>query len=252
MASRARIYFSLGSFNPQKGLCLTKPRRHIRTNRRSKADLPSLSLIREVEDLGLGLYGLLDPEAVMTSLATRLVERYGVTVSGVWMVNQEDEVLDLKASAGKTSIPPSLTKASLAGSALGRAASHGLPQVLSQKDGKPDKLLTWAHARRLSFLAAYPLAHNSKPLGVLLVACAKPPAQPLLALFQVHARLASAALHDAQLISSTQRTLNKLSFLVEASKALGVHAGPFGVTRPHPGRCQVAGRSRARHAFPCG
>ncbi len=208
-------------FNPRKGFCLTKPRRHIRTNRRSKADLPSLSLIQEVEDLGLGLYGLLDPEAVMTSLATRLVERYGVTVSGVWMVNQEDEVLHLKASAGKTSIPPSLTKASLAGSVLGRAANHGLPQMLSQKDGKPDKLLTWAHARRLSFLAAYPLAHNSKPLGVLLVACAKPPAKPRLALFQVHARLASAALHDAQLISSTQRTLNKLSFLVEASKALG-------------------------------
>jgi sigma-B regulation protein RsbU (phosphoserine phosphatase) len=200
---------------------LVKARRQTKKPKRPKADLPSLSLIREIEDLGLGLYALLEPKAVLTSLATRLVERYGVTVCGVWLINEAEGVLDLGASAGKAHLPANLVKTPIAESLLGKAAHHGLPQVFAAEDGDHDKLITWARAHRLNFLAAYPLAHNSKAQGVLLVACSKVPAKSLLALFQVHARLASVALQNAQLMSSTQRTLNKLSFLVEASKALG-------------------------------
>jgi sigma-B regulation protein RsbU (phosphoserine phosphatase) len=194
--------------------------RQTKPHRRSKSDFSSFSLIREIEDLGLGLYATLEPKAVLTSLASRLVKRYGVELCGVWLLNEADGRLDLGASAGRAEIPASLAKAQVAESILGKAAHHGLPQVLSHKNGA-DKLMTWAQGHRLKFLAAYPLHHNSKPQGVLLVACAKPPAKSLLALFQVHARLASVALHEAQLMSSTQRSLNKLSFLVEASKALG-------------------------------
>jgi len=200
---------------------LAKAKRQTKRTKRSPGELPALSLVREIEDLGVGLYALLDPKAVLNSLATRLVDRYGVTVCGVWLSSEPDGALDLGAWAGKAGIPPAFAKAPLADSLLGKAAHHGLPQILSPKDGQPDKLMAWARGHRLSFLAAYPLAHDSTTQGVLLVGCTKAPPKSHLALFQVHARLASVALHDAQLLSSTQRTLNKLSFLVEASKALG-------------------------------
>lgn len=200
---------------------LPKPKRQTKYRKRPTAELPALSLIKEVEDLGLGLYALHDPKAVMETLAERLVARYSVSVAGVWLIDEPGGELHLRAHAGKPSLPSHLSKAPIEASLLGRAAHHALPQVLSKDNGDQDKLFAWAQEHRLRFLAAYPLSHNSKVQGVLLVACTRPPAKSLLALFQVHARLASVALHDAQLMSSTQRTLSKLSFLVEASKALG-------------------------------
>ncbi len=198
-----------------------KPARQTRIHNRSKAEPSSLNLIEEIEGLGRDLSARLEPKALLSALAIRLVDRYGVTASAVWMLNEADAVLELSATAGKADFPLSLTKTPISETILGRAAQRGLPQVVSKKDESPDKLIDWAQERRLGFLAAYPLACDSKVEGVLLVACARPPTKSLLALLQVHAQIASVALRDAKLLSSSQRTLNKLSFLVEASKALG-------------------------------
>lgn len=198
----------------------------VKTSRRNKAQkapaarFSSGNLIEEVEDLGRELSGAVGPKEVIYSLALRLVERYGVSACGIWMVNEADGALELDAEAGKPSLPPALKKAAIDRGILGKAIQHGLPQILSKKDRSRDELTEWAKKHKLSLLAAYPLLNDSKVLGVLLVACAKALGEPLLSLFRLHARLASVALRDAQLISSTQRTLNKLSFLVGASKAL--------------------------------
>ncbi len=199
---------------------MKKPNRQTSTPRPSKTELSHISLIQEIEDLGTCFSGLLEPKAVMSALATRLVDRYGVSACGIWTLNEADAVLELGASAGKADLPPDLSRMPLTKTILGKAAEHGLPQVFVRKDGEQDALVDWAEQRRLSFLAAYPLTHDTKVQGVLLVACPESPAEFLLALFRVHARLASVALRDAQLLSSTQRTLHKLSFLCDASKAL--------------------------------
>ncbi len=195
--------------------------RRTKLQKRSKAELSPLAFIKEVEDLGCELSERLEPKAVVAALASQLVDRYGVSACGIWMVNEADAVLELSAMGGEIDPPSSVARLPITQGILGRAVQHGLPQVLSIKDSTQDKLLAWAQEHRLGFLAAYPLAHGSKVQGVLVVACAKSPAKSLLALFRVHARLASVALRDAQLLSSTQRALTRLSMLVEASKALG-------------------------------
>jgi sigma-B regulation protein RsbU (phosphoserine phosphatase) len=188
--------------------------------KRSKAALTPATLVQEVEDLGGELCGALEPQAVMDSLTSRLVERYGAALSGIWTLKEDGTSLELVSRVGKPELPEELAKASVSENILGRAIANRLPQILAKADGERDKLARWAKRHRLPFLAAYPLLDDSKVRGVLLVACVKSPQKPLLALFRLHARLASMALRDAELVSSTQRTLSKLSFLVEATKAL--------------------------------
>ncbi len=177
-------------------------------------------LVQEVEDLGGVLANLFEPSALMNAVAARLVDRYGAASCALWTVNDAEAAIDLSASAGKPSLPPGLMKAPLTQPLLGEAVRHRLPQILSKKDAAEGELGGWAEQHRLPFLAAYPLVRDSKVLGVLLIACAKPPGKSLLAIYRLHATLTAVALRDAELLASTHRTLNKLTFLVDATKAL--------------------------------
>jgi len=194
--------------------------RHPRTPKRPRAALSSTSLVNEVEDLGVELCATLEPQAVMDSLTARLVKRYGAALSGIWALKEDGISLRLVSQTGKLGLPAELAEAPLSESILGKAVTNRLPQVLTSTDGEGDALADWARQHRLHFVAAYPLVDNLKAQGVLLIAYAKSPTKPLLALFRLYSRLASIALRDAELVTSTQRTLHKLSFLVEATKAL--------------------------------
>ncbi len=197
-----------------------KSGRATKTARHSRVPLTAASLVQEVEDLGGQLSNVLEPQAVMDSLTGRLVDRYGAALSAIWTTKDGTSELVLVSRTGRLEIPPDLVKGPSTETILGKAVSHRLPQTVTGPNGEQDQLSRWAKQHRVRFLGAYPLLDDSKVQGVLLIACTRTPAKPLLALFRVHARLASMALREAELLFSTQRTLNKLSFLVEASKAL--------------------------------
>ena len=203
-----------------KDLCVEKPARPSKPARRSKGTLSATNLVKEIEDLGGELCHVLEPKRLIDSLTARLVERYGATASGVWLLKEGSSALELVSRIGKFELPEETGKGAAEDSLLSRAVTHRLPQTLTHPDGEDDVLVRWAKQHRLKFLGAYPLLDDSRVQGVLVVAYTKTPAKPLLALFRLHARLASIALRDAELLHSTRRTLNKLSFLVEASKAL--------------------------------
>ncbi|MFB3922746.1 MAG: PP2C family protein-serine/threonine phosphatase [Terriglobia bacterium] len=199
---------------------MDKSGRAPKTLKRPRVPLTAASVVQEVEDLGGELSNVFEPQTVMDSLTARLVDRYGAALSAIWVAKENDSTLELVSRTGRLELPAEISKAPSAESILGRAVSHRLPQTVTSLNGEEEQLSRWAKQHRVRFLGAYPLIDDSKVQGVLLVACTKLPAKPLLALFRVHARLASMALRDAELLFSTQRTLNKLSFLVEASKAL--------------------------------
>ena len=191
-----------------------------KTAKRSRVPLTAASLVQEVEDLGGQLGNVFEPQMVMDSLTARLVDRYGAALSAIWVAKDNASTLELVSRTGRLELPSEISKSPGTESILGRAVSHRLPQTVTSLGGQEEPISRWAKQHRLHFLGAYPLLDDSKVHGVLLVAFTKSPAKPLLALFRVHARLASMALREAELLFSTQRTLNKLSFLVEASKAL--------------------------------
>ena len=188
--------------------------------KRPKLSISSGTLVKEIEDLGGALGSGHEPRQVIETLTERLVERYGAAVVCVWKTREDSKSLDLVTKAGKFDLASETVRSPAGNSLLGAAVSHRLPQIITNPRTPNDALLSWARQHRLKFLAAYPLVEDSRTQGVLFLAYTKAPSKPLLALFQFHARLASMALRDAELLHSTRRTLNKLSFLVEASKAL--------------------------------
>jgi serine phosphatase RsbU (regulator of sigma subunit) len=192
-----------------------------KTPQAPKKQMSALHLIQEVEGFASELASLWAPSAIVKALTKRLVERYGVEASGVWLTNDQTSQLELGASAGKPTFPRGFAKASLTKTIVGKAVRSRQPQTVSLSAAQRDALANWARQGGLGFLAAYPLLHDSKAQGVLLIACAKPPEEHLLALFRLQARFASLALRDTQLLDSVQRTLGKMSLLAEASKALG-------------------------------
>jgi phosphoserine phosphatase RsbU/P len=92
--------------------------------------------------------------------------------------------------------------------------------VIDANESKRGILGDWAQAQGLRFVCAYPLLGDSRVLGVLMVACQKSPDKGQLTLLRLYSKLAALALRDAELLLSTQKTLARLSFLVEASKVL--------------------------------
>ncbi len=181
-----------------------------------------IDLAGEVEELGADLSSLFDPAAVMRAVSKRLVERHGVAISAIWRRDPalSDPALELAAVSGEVELPPQFEKLSAGRTLVERAANRKLPQVLEASDLRRDSLAEWARKHPLRFVCAYPLMGDSRVMGVLMVACHKTPTKAQLALFRLHSKLAALAVRDAELLLSTQRTLAKLSFLVEASKVL--------------------------------
>jgi phosphoserine phosphatase RsbU/P len=187
---------------------------------KSKASLSFGSIVQEVEELSGALTEETLPKDIVNNIVTRLVERYGVSATGVWTFKDSETEMELTAMGGRPSFPASLLKAPLAGNLLGRAVRQGKPQIIAKGEGGRDELAQWARKNSFEFLGVFPLMRDTKALGALLVATAKAPSEPLLALFHVQARMLALLLRDAELIASTRHTLNKLSILVESSKAM--------------------------------
>ncbi len=157
---------------------------------------------------------------VMSSLVRRLVEKHGADVAAIWQNPDGAQGLDLAAQFGDPALPTHLKHLSADKGPLAAVVRHRLPQLVEFKAKGNDALPKWVNEHSLRFAAVYPLAIDTKVFGVLLIASRRPAGRYQVALFRVHARLAAVALHDAELLTSTQLTLNKLRFLVEASKAL--------------------------------
>jgi serine phosphatase RsbU (regulator of sigma subunit) len=201
---------------------VSKSTRHGKAPKSLRQNLNFASLKQEIEDLVSELFTFPEGSTALRAIALRLVDRYGVAVSGIWVVNSATSTLELGPVAGQPSFPASLAKVTTAPpSLLVAALQQGHPQLLTRKDGEEAELATWAGQQGLDFVAAYPLRRDSQVLGVLVVACAQVPTKTLQVLFGVQARLAAMALHSAALAAANDRTLSKLNFVCEASRALG-------------------------------
>jgi phosphoserine phosphatase RsbU/P len=177
-----------------------------------------MNLIQELEELSCDFSLPLEPQGVMEALVTRLVKRYAMAAAGVWRLNSGQSDLALAASAGSPAFPVSLNNVSTGDSLLGKAARAKAPQFYQAPSDAVDDLGSWAEQNRFRFVGAYPLADESKTFGVLLLAAAQAPEEPLLAVLRLHARLGFVALRDAELFIGAQQSLDRLQSMVEASK----------------------------------
>ena len=101
---------------------------------------------------------------------------------------------------------------------LGRAAQAKSAQAYPGTTANGDELARWAEQNHCGFLHVLPLATDSKSSGVLVLAAPEAPDDVVLAFFRVQARIASAALHDAELVAAMQHSMDRLQSMVEASK----------------------------------
>jgi sigma-B regulation protein RsbU (phosphoserine phosphatase) len=202
------------------GISVPKSTQRSKTSEAPSVEPAPVDLVNELESLAEELGGLREPKAMMKALARRLVDRYGTSVCAVWLLNRKKSKLELVADAGEPAIPAQLADSRHEETVVGKAVEHRLPQIVPTTDGENDELIQWAKQSNLGFVAAYPLVGDTEALGAFLVACAKSPPKSSLALFRLHAMLASMAVRDAEILSSTQGMVSKLAFLMEASKAL--------------------------------
>jgi sigma-B regulation protein RsbU (phosphoserine phosphatase) len=198
---------------------MARTTRRQKTKIKSKAQVTFSGLVEELNRLTGELIDQTDPRQIMKTLAARLVERYRMTTTGVW-VAREDAHLELTAIAGKPSFPPRMVKTRPAGTLLGKALRLKKPQVLARGNRSRDELSRWAEKNKIEYLGAFPLVCDGRAQGVLLAASRELPSESMLALLQVQVKLLAVLLRNAELIVSTQYTLEKLSILVESSKAM--------------------------------
>ena len=177
-----------------------------------------MDLLSEIEELSCNFRAPLEPQGVMEALVTRLVNQYAVAAAGIWHLNPGQSDLSLAASAGAPPFPASVQEISASRSWLGRAAQAKSPQLYQGSAAEGDELAQWAEQNQFSFFSAYPLAVESKISGVLLLAATQTPDESRLALFRLHARLASITLRDAECFVCLRHNVDRLQSMVEASK----------------------------------
>ncbi len=194
----------------------------VKSKSKLKSSITFPALAQEVAELTHELTSAFQPRQIMGTVVSRLVERYGAAASGVWTLNESTAALEVAAMAGKPSLPSNLLKASASKSLIGRSVRLRKPQALSNKDkgrGK-DELARWVETNHFEFLGTFPLVCDSRALGALVVAFEKSPSDAVLALVQVQATVLAVMLRNTELIATSQHTLEKLSILVESSKAM--------------------------------
>ncbi len=181
-----------------------------------------MDLIREIDDLSRDFHAPSEPQKVLDALVARLVNRYPLGAAGIWRVDAGKSHLTLSAAAGGPEFPASWREVSASHSPLGRAAQGKLPQSFSGSGAgstaNGDELAQWAASNHYAFLTAFPLAGELKSLGVLLLAANEAPDEVMQAFFRLHVRIATAALHDAELVAGLQHNVDRLQSMVEASK----------------------------------
>ena len=177
-----------------------------------------MNLLREIDDLSCDFRTALEAQGVLEALVARLVDRYALAAAGVWRLDAGQSHFTLAASAGGPAFPASMREVSASHSLLGRAAQAKSPQDYCGLTADGDELALWAQTNQYGFLSAFPLASESKTYGVLVLAAAESPDDVLLAFLRVHARLASTALRDAEIVVGMQHSLDRLQSMVEAGK----------------------------------
>ncbi len=177
-----------------------------------------MNLIDEIDELSRDIRTPSEPQGVLEALVARLVDRYPVSAAGIWRLDHGQSRLTLAASAGSPAFPATLHEVSASHSLLGRAAQGKSTQPYQGSATNGDELALWAQNNHYGFLSAFPLAGESKPTGVLLLAAPESPDDVLVAFFRLHVRLAAAALRDAELLAGMHHNMNRLQSMVEASK----------------------------------
>ncbi len=177
------------------------------------------TLVREIEDLGGALSGLLGPEEIIAALAKRVSNRFGPAHASLWSPSADSKGLALATQSGSLSLPSHLAAVPKGDSVLSRAARRGQQEILLHPQSTRDAVMRWAQQMKVKFLGVFPLIEESRVLGVLMVAAAKAPARAA-GLLHLNARMASLALRDALVLQSARQNLSRLGSLVEASKAL--------------------------------
>ncbi len=176
-----------------------------------------MDLLKEIDDLTGDFSSALEPQGLMEGLVSRLVNHCAMSAAGIWRVNGQSD-LALTASAGGPAFPNSIREVSADHSFIKKAAQTHAPLIFEGKAQESDELARWAEQNHLRYLSAYPLGNGTKTSGVLLVGAAHPPDEAKLALIGLHARLAAVALRDADVIAGLRHNLERLHFMVEASK----------------------------------
>ena len=187
---------------------------------KTKSDISFPALAREIGELGHELTSRLQPKQLAALMADRIVERYAVAVCGIWILGEGNADMDLSASTGKSSLPAVLLKEQAAKTLAGRSIRLQKLVSSSPKEKRKDELSKWVKKHKLEFAGAFPLICDSRVVGSMLVACEKSPSESLLSLLEVQATVLAVLLRNAELIASSQHTLEKLSILVESSKAM--------------------------------
>ena len=106
---------------------------------------------------------------VLARCTEAMVDQLGAASARVWILNEEDNVLELRASFGV--VPSSrgdLTPIPVGGDQIGRIAAQRKPHVTNQVIGDPGvPVQAWARKEGMIAFAGYPLVVESRLVGVM-------------------------------------------------------------------------------------
>lgn len=143
--------------------------------------------LQDVNTIGQGISGCLDPEAIAHQVTQALVERFDCAFARIWLTNADQQALTLVASSGLyTHINGSFARVPMGAYKVGKIAQNRVPflsNCLPDESWVKDR--DWAIANQIRGFAGYPLLAGDRVLGVLATFSHQPMAPEFLEVLQV-------------------------------------------------------------------
>ena len=154
-----------------------------------------------------------DQQAVLQECTTALVRYLEVALARIWMLNEAEGVLELKASAGMyTHLDGPHSRVKVGEFKIGRIAASRQPHLTN--DVKHDPYVSdqaWAKREGLTAFAGYPLAVEGRVLGVVGMFARRPLPNDVLADLEPLANMIGLYLDRMRVVEELQRAAAELS-----------------------------------------
>lgn len=167
--------------------------------------------LQQVNSIAQAVSGCLEPAAIARQVTHALVERFDCIFARIWLIESDQAVLRLVASAGLyTHLDGSFARVPMGAYKVGKIAQNRVPFLsnnLPEETWVKDR--SWAIANHIQGFAGYPLAVGDRVIGVLAAFSCQPFAPEFLEVLQVLCMTTTIAVDaalQAQLLQSRAAT----------------------------------------------
>jgi PAS domain S-box-containing protein len=219
------VELTIGVFSVEHDQLFVASLRDLRDRTELERQLAIGQQLRDVTAAAAEMISRADLDHVARTVTTTLVDKLGAALARMWVTENDDSTLVLRASSGVSTATTESSRATIDVATypfkVGRVARTLQPLIDNELSGDPEFDQAWLARERIVAVAAFPLRSGDQLRGVIAAFFRARLAPETVDLLETFAAMASAAANDARLFEQLRSAIEaRDQFLSMASHEL--------------------------------